>query len=85
LLNVDIATVMDWCKAGRLDGVQAKPHGPWWIALTPEIIAEVVQLIPDEWLDAAEHRGLYQAWLEQRLESPRKWVEEAIRARSLLV
>jgi DNA invertase Pin-like site-specific DNA recombinase len=49
LLNVDIATVMDWCKAGRLDGVQAKPHGPWWIVLTPEIIAELRKPVRQRW------------------------------------
>jgi hypothetical protein len=49
LLNVDISTVMDWCKAGRLDGVQAKPHGPWWILLTPEKIAELRKPVRQRW------------------------------------
>ena len=49
---------------------------------TPEIIEDVVRLIPDQWLDAEEHRGIYTTWLQQRLEAPREWVEEAIRARS---
>jgi DNA invertase Pin-like site-specific DNA recombinase len=49
LLNVDIATVMAWCKAGRLDGVQAKRHGPWWIHLTPEIIAELRKPVKQCW------------------------------------
>jgi hypothetical protein len=53
--------------------------------LTPEVIDTVVQLIPDEWLDETEQRGVYATWLQQRLEAPREWVEEAIRARSLLV
>jgi DNA invertase Pin-like site-specific DNA recombinase len=48
-LNVDIATVMAWCKAGRLDGVQAKPHGPWWVVLTPEIIAELRKPARQRW------------------------------------
>jgi hypothetical protein len=48
-LNVDIATVMAWCKVGRLDGVQAKPHGPWWIVLTPEIIAELRKPVRQRW------------------------------------
>jgi hypothetical protein len=39
LLNVNISTVVAWCKAGRLDGVQAAPHAPWWVRLTPESIA----------------------------------------------
>ena len=41
LLNVNISTVVAWCKAGHLDGTQATPHGPWWVRLTPEIIAEL--------------------------------------------
>ena len=39
-LNVTVYTIADWCKSGRLDGIQAVPHGPWWIRSTPEIIAE---------------------------------------------
>jgi hypothetical protein len=38
LLNVDVSTIADWCRAGRLDYVQAAPHHPRWIALTPETI-----------------------------------------------
>jgi hypothetical protein len=48
-LNVDIATVMAWCKAGRLDGIQAKPHGPWWVRLTPEVIAELRKPVRRPW------------------------------------
>jgi DNA invertase Pin-like site-specific DNA recombinase len=40
-LNVDVSTIAAWCQSGRLDGVQASPHGPWWILLTPEVIAEL--------------------------------------------
>jgi DNA invertase Pin-like site-specific DNA recombinase len=40
-LNVTVYTIADWCKSGRLDGIQAVTHGPWWIRLTPEIIAEL--------------------------------------------
>jgi len=40
-LNVDVSTIADWCEAGVLDGVQETPHGPRWIELTPEIIAEL--------------------------------------------
>jgi hypothetical protein len=49
LLNVDIATVMAWCKAGRLDGIQAKHHGPWWVRLTPEVIAELRKPVRRRW------------------------------------
>jgi hypothetical protein len=40
-LNVNISTIAVWCRSGRLDGIQAVPHGPWWIRLTPEVIAEL--------------------------------------------
>jgi hypothetical protein len=46
---VDIATVMAWCKAGRLDGIPAKHHGPWWVRLTPEVIAELRQPVRRRW------------------------------------
>jgi DNA invertase Pin-like site-specific DNA recombinase len=38
-LNVTVSTIAAWCQSGRLDGLQAVPHGPWWINLTPETIA----------------------------------------------
>jgi hypothetical protein len=38
-LNVSVSTIADWCKAGTLDGVQATPRGPWWVTLTPAVIA----------------------------------------------
>jgi hypothetical protein len=39
LLNVTVYTIADWCKTGKLDGVQVAPHGPWWVQLTPELIS----------------------------------------------
>ena len=39
LLNVSVYTIADWCKAGKLDGRQVAPRGPWWVTLTPEMIA----------------------------------------------
>jgi DNA invertase Pin-like site-specific DNA recombinase len=39
LLNVTVYTIADWCKAGKLDGVQVAPRGPWWVQLPPEIIS----------------------------------------------
>jgi hypothetical protein len=60
--------------------------------LTPSAIEQVVDLIPESWLGdvprfatAEAHRAGYREWLLRRLESPRTWVEEAIRARTLLV
>jgi DNA invertase Pin-like site-specific DNA recombinase len=35
LLNVTVYTIADWCKSGKLDGVQVAPRGPWWVALSP--------------------------------------------------
>jgi hypothetical protein len=39
LLNVTVYTIADWCKSGKLDGGQVAPRSPWWVVLTPEIIA----------------------------------------------
>ncbi len=61
-------------------------------ALTPGIIAAIVALIPDDWLEAdplfadkAAHRAAYEAYLARRLQAPRAFFEEAQRARSLHV
>lgn len=60
--------------------------------LTPEILARLVEAIPDDWLlhDApfatpAAHRAAYHQYLVRRLQSPHAFIEEARRARSLLV
>lgn len=57
--------------------------------LTPEILGEIVDAIPDAWLgdepqfaDHAEHRAAYLAYLLDRLAAPRAFVEEAIHART---
>jgi hypothetical protein len=49
LLNINISTVAAWCKAGRLDGIQSCPHGPWWVRLTPSIIAELRKPQQQRW------------------------------------
>jgi hypothetical protein len=41
LLNVSRSSIDKWCRAGRLDAIQDAPHGPYWIELTPKIIAEL--------------------------------------------
>jgi hypothetical protein len=58
--------------------------------LTPEVIARVVALIPDAWLQdeplfasKAEHRDAYAVYLARRLLAPRAFAEEAARARSV--
>jgi len=60
--------------------------------ITPEIIRNIVALIPDAWLvghsaPTARHqyRDAYVQHLSSRREPPRAFIEEAIRARSLLV
>jgi hypothetical protein len=41
LLQVNGSTINAWCHSGVRDGIQGIPHGPWWIKLTPEIIARL--------------------------------------------
>ena len=60
--------------------------------IAPEVIEDVVALIPDTWLagetelgGSDAYREAYTRYLAGRLESPRSFVEEAIRARSLRV
>jgi DNA invertase Pin-like site-specific DNA recombinase len=49
LLNVDVSTVSTWCDQGRLDCIRAKPRGPRWIKLTPEIIQQLRKPIRQRW------------------------------------
>jgi hypothetical protein len=55
-------------------------------------VRDIVALVPDVWLagdtslgSAAAYREVYGEYLLRRLESPRAFVEEAVRARTLLV
>jgi hypothetical protein len=57
-------------------------------AITQEVIEQVINLIPEDWLNedtrftsAAEHRQAYVDYLTRRLDAPRNFVQEAIRAR----
>jgi hypothetical protein len=57
--------------------------------ITRGIIDDTIKLIPESWLlidapfrDSAAHRMAYVDYLVNRLESPREFLEEAIRARS---
>jgi hypothetical protein len=64
---------------------------------TPEIVSDVLKLIPEAWLrsdssagdrpftDPAAFRSAYSMYLQSRLTAPRVFLEEAIRARSLSV
>ncbi|SEM73053.1 hypothetical protein SAMN05444354_12214 [Stigmatella aurantiaca] len=61
--------------------------------LTPEVLEQVVGLIPDGWLEEAEagfsskaeHRAAYVAFLKERLASSAVFIQEAERARAQLV
>jgi hypothetical protein len=60
--------------------------------VTPELVADILGLIPDGWLtpaarfaSAAEHRAAYAEYLLARLESPRDFAKEAADARTLPV
>jgi hypothetical protein len=60
--------------------------------ITPDLIRDVVALVPDRWLAADSPfattqaaRDAYVQHLSRRLQSPRAFVEEAVRARSVLV
>jgi hypothetical protein len=57
-------------------------------ALTEAVIKGVVELVPDDWMNEhapfstiAENRQAYVDYLTRRLEEPRNFVQEAIRAR----
>lgn len=57
--------------------------------VTPELIEHIVAMIPDVWLgdttlfpDIGSHRAAYVTYLLNRIEQPRVFVEEAIRART---
>jgi hypothetical protein len=60
--------------------------------MTPAMINQVVELIPDAWLgdeprfrSVEDHRAAYADYLLGRLRDPRAFLEEAINARTLLV
>ena len=73
-----------WPKPGQLDSPKLK--------LTPELISSIVEMVPDAWLSGPspfkspqEWRAAYVRYLVRRLSEPHLFMEEAIRARSLLV
>jgi DNA invertase Pin-like site-specific DNA recombinase len=49
LLNVDVSTIAEWCKTGRLESVRSTSLGPRWITLTPEIIAALRKPVRRQW------------------------------------
>jgi hypothetical protein len=57
-------------------------------AITDDVIKEVVELVPDDWIEdhaafnsIAEQKRAYVDYLTRRLEAPRAFVEEIMRAR----
>jgi len=56
-------------------------------SITPAAIKDIVDLVPDDWMSdspfntIAENRQAYVDYLTRRLDQPRNFVEEAIRAR----
>jgi DNA invertase Pin-like site-specific DNA recombinase len=52
-LNVTGSTIAAWCAAGRLDGVQTVAHGPWWVQLTPDVIAALGKPVRRRWIRRA--------------------------------
>jgi hypothetical protein len=63
--------------------------GPMASTITEEVIREIVALVPDDWMfgnapfrTTAENREAYVEYMLRRLEEPRYFLEEAIRARS---
>lgn len=72
--------------AGSLQGVQTKMLA----VISSQLIANVVDLIPDSWLGddtpsdgRQQKRNIYTEYLVKRLQPPHTFLEEAIRARSL--
>jgi hypothetical protein len=57
----------------------ARVDGGMTAALSPQVIARIVDLVPAEWV---ANRDEYMRFLERRLQPPRLFVEEALRARS---
>jgi hypothetical protein len=56
--------------------------------ITQEVIKRIVDLVPDDWMKenspfstSAENRQAYIDYLTRRLDEPRHFVEEALRAR----
>jgi hypothetical protein len=56
--------------------------------LTSALLGSIIEAVPDDWLpaepglpDAASHRAAYLDYLERRLAAPRRFAEEAERAR----
>ena len=49
LLTVDVSTIAEWCKTGRLESMRSQPGGPRWIALTPKVIQQLRKPTRRQW------------------------------------
>jgi len=66
--------------------------GPMASVITEDVIRAIVELIPEDWMEGdspfsstAENRRAYVEYFLKRLEEPRHFLEEAIRARAVQV
>ena len=85
----------NWRERSRAPFAQIRDHVllPWAEAiaeadarlsprLTEEVIDGVLALIPQPWMEDGPGRAVYREYLMERLQPPREWMEEAIRART---
>ena len=79
--------LLQFCNAAALRAADQQLTG----RITVERMAALIEQIPSGWLgtaqesDAIAYRTGYGQYLQQRLTAPRAFLEEAVRARSLLV
>jgi hypothetical protein len=79
--------LLQFCDASALLAADRALAG----RITPELTTALAAIIPDTWLlpeqgkEAGDYRQGYCDYLQSRLAAPRNFVEEAVRARSLLV
>lgn len=71
--------------AGDLEAADARLRP----LLTDTVLSEVVKSLPDDWLGGealfptlTDHRQAYLAYLSERLNGPRRWLQEAVDARA---
>ena len=53
--------------------------------LTADVIETIAGLIPEPWMTGGPDRGVYRDYLMRRLQAPREWMEDAVRARTVRV
>jgi hypothetical protein len=82
-------TIKDHVLLARADRL-AEIDAPMAERLPADEIRRIVALVPDDWLEdtpafasPAEQREAYVRWFTTRLQAPRRFFEEAVRARSV--